>query len=539
MEVMVLRENNRNLSSIVLGLAALLVAGAAFAAGPKVSENRQVNDEQELFPDGLQTRNSATLAASEDSRELLAGWDDFEGFCGPVRVCPAPAVPGFSGYGFSTDGGKTWTDGGAPPPIGDAFTAGHPWVDRGGRGGRHDDEIFYFVSRMQAGASFADSAGLGVHRGHFRAGTFVWDDAQLLAPSNPEEFYSRQAVAAAKDASGAAYIVQSNITPLCGVKNFGLGQIEVFRTHDDGDSWQGPVVVSPDAADITDPANPDCGLVGSQQVAPAPAVGHQGEVYLVWQHGPTFDIDGIASKTSRIAFARSLDGGHTFSAPQFLATFNNMRENPPVGYGKNRMNDQPRIAVATRGANRGRIYVTFYQAEQPVTSAVTAQSAVSSDIYITWSDDRGVTWTAPKRVTTPVPATGLKRFWPTVAVQPGGEVVVAYMQSQEVQLTADPADVECSVLVGGGQRRTGPLSSLVNTYLVESRNGGATFGAPVRVSKQTSNWCAANYLGVNALYSSHGDYLGVATGWNRTFVLWPDNRNGVVDVFFAEVKSKP
>ncbi len=534
-----MRKQNRRPLSIVLGLGALLVAGAAFAADPKVSRNVQVNDPQQIFPEGLQTRNTTTLAASDDEKNLLAGWDDFEGFCGLLRECPPPAVPGISGYGFSTDGGKTWTDGGTPPPIGEAFTAGHPWVDRGGRsrqGGRRGEEVFYFVSRMQAGTS--GSVGLGVHRGHFAAGTFVWDDAQLLAPTTAGDFFSRQAVAAAKDESGAAYIVQSNIINLCDTPGFGFGQIEVFRTHDGGDSWQGPVVASADAADVSDPADPDCGATGSQQVAPAPAIGHRGELYLVWQYGPTFDAEGNASTTSRIAFSRSLNGGVTFEQPKFLANINNMRDNPPVGYGKNRMNDQPRIAVATRGRNRGRVYVTFYQAEQPVSSAPTAQSAVSSDIYITWSDDKGVTWSTPKRITTAVPATGVKRFWPTVAVRPGGEVDVVYMESHEVQVTADPIDVECSVLIGGGQRRAGPLSSLVDTFWIQSQNGGATFGAPVRVSSETSNWCEADYLGVGALYSSHGDYLGIASGWNRTFTLWPDNREGVVDVFFAEVRTK-
>ena len=541
---MALKQDSR--SPLVRGLGALLVLlvplgfpGAA-EARPKAGRNVQVNESQELFPEGLQTRSTTTLAASEDGQEMLAGWDDFEGFCGLVRACPAPPVPGISGYAFSTNGGRTWTDGGTPPPIGGAFTAGHPWADRGGRGGRHDDEVFYFTSRMQAGPLFTTSAGLGVHRGRFEGGTFHWIDGQLLAPTaaNPDDYYSRQAVAAAKDGSRAAYIVQSNVIPLCDMAGFGYGQIEVFRTHNAGNTWEGPVVVSPDAADISDPDHPDCGLTGSQQVAPALAVGPDGEVYLVWQHGPTFDAEGNASTVSRIAFSRSLDGGVTFGPVEFLADINNMRDNPPVGYGKNRMNDQPRIAVATRGPFKGRVYVTFYQAEQPVSGAVTAQSAVSSDIWITWSDDQGETWTAPERILAPVPPTGVKRFWPTVAVQPGGQVAIVYMESQEVQVTPDPADIECSVLVGGGQRRQGTLSSLVNTWMVLSENGGASFTVPVRVSKQTVNWCGANYLGVNALYSSHGDYLGIATTWNRTFTVWPDNRNGVVDVFFAEIKNK-
>jgi hypothetical protein len=526
---MILSEKNHGLASVVaLCVAGLLAAGAVFAGGPVVSPNVQINDPSALFPAGLQTRNTPTLAASEDGQSLLAGWDDFEGFCGLLRPCPPPAVPGVTGYGFSTDGGTTWTDAGAPFPVGPAFTVGHSWADRGGEEG---NEVFYLTSRMQTGAAFVTTVGLGVHRGHFAAGTFVFDDAQVIPPAVPGDAYSRQAIAAAKDGSGDVYIVNSNIRVVCNIANAGAGQIEVIASHDGGDTWETPVVVSADLVE-------NCGVNGTLQVAPAPAIGKDGEVYVVWQYGPFIDLAGNASPSSKIAFSRSLDGGATFSAPQFLATINNMRENPPVGYGKNRMNDQPRIAVATTGSHHGRIYVTFYQSEVPVSSPVTAQSAVSSDIFITYSDDQGSTWSTPARITTPVPATGVKRFWPTVAVRPGGDVDVIYMQSQETQVTPNPTDVECSVLVGGGARRTGPLSSLVDTYWIQSGDGGVTFGAPVKVSEVSSNWCLANYLGINALYSSHGDYLGIATGGNRTFAAWPDNRNGVVDVFFSEIKGK-
>lgn len=526
----------------VLGIIALLCSlGTSTAwAGhdPEVGPNVQVNDPQSPAAADFPGRNTTTLAASEDSQELLAGWDDLQGFCGPPnnRPCPAPVPPGLSGFGFSTDGGLTWTDGGAPSPIGNAQTAGHPWVDRGG----DSQETFFYTSRLRVGAPAADSAGIGVYRGHFAAGTFVWDDAQSFNSANPAgDFYSRQAIAAAKDDSGAAYIALVNAAEVCGFAQAGIGRIELWRTHDAGDSWQGPVIVSPDALDITDPSDPACGITGYLQTAPVPAIGTAGEVYVIWQYGPYF-LDFVnTTPDSRIAFSRSLDGGVTFEPPRFLATINNMRENPPVGYAKNRMNDQPRIAVATSGPHRGRIYVTFYQSVQPVTSLATAQSLVSSQIFIMHSDDQGETWSAPTPLAGPVPATGIKRFWPTVSVRPGGDVDVVYLESQETQVTPNPTDIECSVAIGAGtRRRTGTASSLVDTYWVQSRDGGITFGDPVRVSEVTSNWCTAAYSFGNTLYSNFGDYLGVVSGGNRTLTVWPDARNGVPDVFFAEIKGK-
>lgn len=516
----------------VCTLLSLAPISAWAAGGPEVGPNTQVNAPQQLFPNDLMSRNSPTLAASEDGQNLLAGWDDFQGFCGAPtnRPCPPQNPPGLSGFGFSTDGGATWTDGGAPYPIGSAYTAGHPWVARGGEAG---DEVFYFTSRMRV-FNFG-SAGIGIHRGRFGAGTFAWDDARIINSPNPNDYYSRPAAAAAGD---SAYVALVNAIEACGFPSAGAGQIEVWRTHDAGDTWQGPVVVSEDLLDPNDPADPLCGFSGTLQTAVEPAVGPAGEVYLAWQFGPFVPPTGDVENTSAIAFSRSLDGGVTFDPRKILVQTNNMRDNAPVGYAKNRMNDQPRIAVATTGPHRGRVYVAFYQSVVPVSSPLTAQTDVSSQVYLMHSDDRGETWSTPVEIAGPVPPTGVKRFWPTVAVRPGGDVDVIYMESLETQVTPDPNDVECSVRINFRLRREGPLSSLVDTYWVQSRDGGASFGAPVRVSSETSNWCEPAYLPQGNLYSSHGDYLGIATSGNRTFALWPDNRNGVVDVFFADIFGK-
>ena len=70
---------------------------------------------------------------------------------------------------------------------------------------------------------------------------------------------------------------------------------------------------------------------------------------MVWQFGPNFQVDRPSAFFSALDFSRSLDGARTFSAPRRLVDLYANRNNQPVGYAKSRLNDQPRLAVATGG----------------------------------------------------------------------------------------------------------------------------------------------------------------------------------------------
>src|SRR5215204_2875765 len=128
------------LFAFVLALGS--TASVRAASDPEVGPNIQVNDPQQLPPNDWPNRNTPSLAASEDAQRLVAVFEDFQGFCGfpNNRPCPAPVPPGLTSFAFSTDGGETWTDGGTLPPIGNATSAGHPWIDRGGEG---ENEVYY------------------------------------------------------------------------------------------------------------------------------------------------------------------------------------------------------------------------------------------------------------------------------------------------------------------------------------------------------------------------------------------------------------
>jgi hypothetical protein len=509
---------------------------------PRVGPNVRANDSQQAFPNGLLGRSETTVAASADGLKVGVGFNDAQGFCGPPfgAACTPQTPPGLSGFAFSTDGGLTWTDGGAPDPalFSNVFTRGDPWLDRGGA----DNQTIFFANLAVDAIAGAD-LGVSVHRGHFRGNNFAWEDVRVFnAPNAPNDFYDKEAIAIDKNGSKTGYVSLTNFIKTCGVPQNGFGQIEVWRTTDAGNTWLGPEVVSPDQTDITNPANPSCGLGGVLQQSSAPAVGPNGEVYVTWQLGPHLGPTGTGAQ---IVVARSLDGGVTFGPPVAVDTINSMRNNPPVGYNRDRINDHPRIAVANSNPNRGRVYVAYYSAVAPVTTAPTApcpapvtglcrgQRLTSSQVFVKFSDDRGLTWSSAVPVAAASPATGLKRWWPVVSVEPGGNVDVVYYESQEVATSTNPfCTVRVATLSGGiALRRRGTANSLVDTFWTQSTNGGATFNAPVKVSTATSNWCTA----ASNVRPNFGDYIGSASGGNHLFPVWADGRNGVPDTFHADI----
>lgn len=511
-----------------------------------VGPNVRVNAQQQAFPNGLIGRSETTIASSADGQLIAVGFNNAQGFCGAPfgAACTAPRNPGLSGFAFSTDGGATFTDRGVGV-FGNVFTRGDPWLDRGG-----PDDGTFFYANLAVDATTGADLGVSIHRGHFAGSNFVFDDVRLLRPTRPTDFLDKEAIAVAKDGSGTAVVSLTNFIETCNVPENGFGQIEVWRTHDGGDTWQGPVVVSADRTFVTDPADPECGTGGIRQQSSVPAIGPNGEVYVAWSFGPTANPDGTSSTEAQIRVARSLDGGVTFNAPVTAAEINSMRQNPLVGYNRNRINDHPRIAVATSGPNKGRVFVTFYSAVDtadfpgnvpcpagvPATATCVAQSLISSQAFVSFSDDQGSTWSQPRPIAPRVPEAGVKRLWPVISVEPTGLVDVTYYESQEVAASDSSA---CTVRVSRTPLifRTGASHSFVNTVWVQSTDGGKTFSTPTLVSSVTSDWCAT----FSNITPNFGDYIGSVSVNRRVLSTWADARNvlptitpnHIADTFYA------
>jgi hypothetical protein len=543
------RANSQSAASALTATASQTAAASETETDPTGRiKNIRVNAPQQAFPNGLLGRSETTVAASWDGRFVLAGFNDAQGFCGPPYggACTPESPPGLSGYAFSTDGGFTWTDGGAPDPAlspGDnVFTRGDPWMDRGG----FDGNTFYY-SNLAVDTNTGASLGVSIHRGRFHGKHFHFKDVHVLNTPFAGDGYDKDAFAAAKDGSGAAYMTITNFIEVCGIPEFGFGQIEVWRTHDAGDTWEGPVIASPDETFITDPTNPDCGFTGRYQQGSAPAIGPWGEVYVAWLAGPTFSGPGgsVESTDAKIKVARSLDGGFSFHKPVTVAVTNvSFLRTAPGGYNRSTRLDSPRIAVDTTGFHQGRVYVAFTSEVSPApipstvpcpstlpsTAVCVGDDPLSEEAFISYSDDRGKTWSHPRRLAPPVPHDGVKRMWPVPSVDPEGNLNVDYYESLEVATSSNP---QCVIGLDGNPNsfRVGPANSLVNTFWVQSWDGGESFAPPLRVTSATTNWCTT----ASDIIPNFGDYIGGTSVRGRFFPIWADGRNGVPDTFIAPI----
>lgn len=556
--------------------------GDAFSASPTpgpivVGPNVRVNGPQQPFPNGLLGRSETAIAVGEDGNSMVAGFNDAQGFCGPPFnvACTPPNNPGLSGFSFSTDGGNTWTDGGTPPNFNGIITRGDPWMAVSDESGS-DTFLYANLAIDSTGASL----GMSVHRGNFTGTSFAWNDARALAPPSPNDFYDKEAMAAR---SGIVILSVTNFIGIPGPATCtpagGFGQIEVWRSQDGGNTFQGPVVAGPDMTNLTDP---NC-LTGVLQQGSDPAIGKDSKVVVAWTRGPSFAGGAIVSPVSEdIVAASSSDKGASFSSPVVVHTIVPGRQNPPVGYNRARYNDFPRIAISR---STGRVFAVFQDAVVAGNAGIGGSGTIclgpfpssappslgppcpnatdrrimlgggaDTDIYLSFSDNNGMTWSTPTLIN-PTAGDGKIQFWPVVSVGARGEVNVVYYESREISTSPIPAtpttaDIECSVRVisasgsNPGRFRRSLRSSLVDTFFTQSLDGGTTFRPPVKVSSVTSNWCKA----ASNIRPNFGDYIASVSVGLTTFAVWADDRNTVLvnnvprnvpDTFFASIQDPP
>ncbi len=228
--------------------------------------------------------------------------------------------------------------------------------------------------------------------------------------------------------------------------------------------------------------------------------GPNGEVYVCWI---VYNNTNNLTENS-VNFARSLDGGVTFGAPQVIA--NNTRGIRAAGVGKNmRVNSFPCIAVDNSfGPNRGTIYAVWANIGVPGVNTGT-----DADIYMVRSTNNGVNWSVPQRVNASVPGAGRRNYFPWITCdQTTGKVHVVYYSDRNV------------------------TAAQCETFLSSSFDGGNSW-TDVRISDVA--FTPTPIPGLAPQY--FGDYLGVTANDDVIYPVWTDNRTGAALAYTSPLIS--
>ncbi len=243
---------------------------------------------------------------------------------------------------------------------------------------------------------------------------------------------------------------------------------------EDGSFWQGQFVVSKSGQITRQKAAYSSAITSA-------AVGLNGEVYAVQPYG---NVNGT------IALQRSLDGGKTYVEKTVSAHVSSYCV-PRLSTISNRVApfySGPDVVVD----GRGRIYVAWADFKTCITDSNFEYSSYGfdSDIYVSYSDDKGDTWSTPLKVNDD--NSGGDQSFPSLAVDGLNNVYVAFVD-----------------------HRNNQDKSQFDIYMAESKDRGVSFLSNLQVNDKS---IPITYGGGRVI----GDYFKmVSVGLSKIFVGHP------------------
>jgi hypothetical protein len=373
------------------------------------------------------------------------------------------------GY-FSTDGGMTWggVDLPLPPAKGNGTTfASDPSLafDSGGR-------LFYSYIVVYVGnGSGINGTAMGVARSIDGGRTYP-QFTVFSSEGGSNHFNDKPMIAADANLTSP---FRDNVYVAWDAAAGGStgGGIRVARSTDHGATFT--------TTRADDPKGP------GRSIGAVPFVGPSGELYVAWN-------DYAANA---IVFNRSLDAGATWGSPHTIATKRIPFDIAIPAESFRRALVYPTCDTdRSTGAHRGRLYCSWMD----------LTPAGTTDLFLSHSDDRGSSWTTPITVADQL-STLVDRFNHWLAVDPvTGDVNVSFYDTRN---------------------DTTGSRFMTDTYFTQSRDGGATWLANVRVTETSSNEYDCDGLfpcpGIN-YGNQQGDYEGLASFGGVSHPIWTDSR---------------
>jgi hypothetical protein len=376
------------------------------------------------------------------------------------------------GYYFSLNGGKSWSGADFLQNAGETFILGDPATAFAADGNamlatiNFDDFDFsygYLFQLSRNGGNTWTRAVQGRGEQYF---TFGFDKIMTAADNSKTSRFANNFYAAWTDF------------------NVGNGEVLFNRSTDEGITFSSPIILRTKIAGFGQGTNVQ--------------TGPNGQVYVCWADHSQFiypyQADGLG-------FARSNNGGVSFQPYKVVFPYDGIRtfgDDPTFNY--TRVADFPAMAVdKSKGAHRGRIYVTYPTKQNHVGKAI---------IQVRYSDDEGQSWSSPKTVSI---SKGKQNFFPWITVDDAtGEVWVVYDSFDELKRYA------------------------TNVYVAHSSNGGATWenqkvSDVSHITKPINNDLFA--------FGYAGDYIGITAYGGKAYPIWHDQRNGTWQLYCSPVSS--
>ncbi len=278
---------------------------------------------------------------------------------------------------------------------------------------------------------------------------------------------------------GHLYVPWKRVTP-----RDSATQIVISKSTDKGNSWSSPIPLSPRLSGSSEDTT-------FGQSFPLATTGPNGEVYVVWNNGIAHGV----------GFAKSMDGGKSYSAPRIIHNYNIFGETiiiPGQGY-RHSVKKQVRaeaypvvVCDITGGKNNGNIYLCWAADNYP-------------NIYFSRSTDKGENWSKPIIVHSD---TTNDQFWPWLSIDPkNGDLAIMYLDSRN---DVDNIMVEC--------------------YVSYSNDGGLTW-----IDRQAADISSDLRYNPFTAGSFAGDYNGCAFYDGVIYPSWVDMRFSKYDIQDSDV----
>ena len=327
---------------------------------------------------------------------------------------------------------------------------------------------------------------------------------------------------------------------VCWSRFTGAGQNRMLfsRSTDQGRTFSKPIAIT----------NPGLASIQGCDIA----IEGDGDVYLTFR---TF-ADSSSRRRDGVGFARSTNGGRTFSTARSIRSFTayapadptrDCGDGPfecPSGFVFHRVPLEPRSTADQMSGEDG-VFLT-YNAVRP-SSIVPSQTSYSSAgtgsvgqslVYVVASWDDGRTWSEPVPVD---PAPQGHQFFPDIDAL-DGTLALVWQDNR----TDDDYSVQYPIgntIVAGNAVSSGgwsgePNDNVVNSWLTSSSTSSLVFGASVRASSQGHQ--SAYEMFSNRDIPFHGDYNWISLALDGQsligYATWTDNRNVVPGVILANWK---